>query len=216
MTEPVTVVLADDHPVFRKGLADVIGADPAFRIVGEAADGERALELVRRWRPRIALLDVDMPAASGLVVAEAVRTENLGTAIVILTMYKDAGILRRALDVGAKGYVLKDSAAIDIVACLRTVAAGRAYVSPALSSELLERRAEVPRAELAALADLTPAERRVLRLIAEGLTSPAIAESLKISPKTVENHRLHICGKLGLRGPQALLRFALERKTLLL
>jgi DNA-binding NarL/FixJ family response regulator len=216
VTEPVTVVLADDHPVFRKGLADVIGADPAFRIVGEAADGERALELVRRWRPRIALLDVDMPAASGLVVAEAVRTENLGTAIVILTMYKDAGILRRALDVGAKGYVLKDSAAIDIVACLRTVAAGRAYVSPALSSELLERRAEVPRAELAALADLTPAERRVLRLIAEGLTSPAIAESLKISPKTVENHRLHICGKLGLRGPQALLRFALERKTLLL
>jgi DNA-binding NarL/FixJ family response regulator len=215
MTEAITVVVADDHPVFRSGLMDVLHTDAAFRVVGEAGDGEAALALVRRHRPRIALLDLEMPKASGLAVAEAVRHEDLGAEVVILTMYKDAGMFRRALDVGAKGYVLKDSAATDIVACLHMVANGRAYISPALSSELLERRASLPVAELASLVELTPAERRVLRLIAQGKTSSEIAATLAISVKTVENHRSHICRKLGLRGPQALLRFALEHKALL-
>lgn len=215
MTQPITVVIADDHPVFRKGLTDVLDADASLQIVGEAGDGEAALELVRRHRPRVALLDIDMPKASGLAVAEAVRREGLGTEVVILTMYRDAAMFRRALDVGAKGYVLKDSAATDISACLHMVASGRAYISPMLSSELLERHAESPLRELAAVSGLTPAERRILRLIAQGLTSPGIAGALGISPKTVENHRLHICGKLGLHGPQGLLRFALERKALL-
>jgi DNA-binding NarL/FixJ family response regulator len=215
VTEPITLVIADDHPLFRKGVVEALAGEAAFRLVGEASDGEAALDLVRRHRPRIALVDIDMPKRSGLAVAEAVRDESLETQIVILTMYKDAGMFRRALDVGARGYVLKDSAVTDIVACLHMVAAGRAYISPALSSELLQRHAASPVAELAALAELTPAEHRVLRLIAQGLTSAAIAEALGISPKTVENHRLHICGKLGLHGPQALLRFALERKALL-
>lgn len=215
MTDAVTVVIAEDHPLFRRGLTEVLGGAPEFRIVGEAGDGEAALALIRRTRPRIALLDIDMPKVSGLAVAEAIRREALGVAVVMLTMYKDAGLFRRALDVGALGYVLKDSAVTDIVACLHMVASGRAYISPALSSELLERRAGVPVVELAALAALTPAEHRVLRLIAQGQTSAGIAETLGISPKTVENHRQHICGKLELRGPQALLRFALEHKVLL-
>jgi DNA-binding NarL/FixJ family response regulator len=215
MNGPVTVVIAEDHPLFRKGLTDVLAGAPDFRIVGEAGDGESALALVRRHRPRIALLDIDMPKASGLAVAEAIRREALGAEVVILTMYKDAALFRRALDVGARGYVLKDSAVTDIVACLHMVASGRAYISPALSSELLERRADIPVVELAALAGLTAAERRILRLIAQGHTSVAVAGTLGISPKTVENHRLHICSKLGLHGPQALLRFALEHKALL-
>jgi DNA-binding NarL/FixJ family response regulator len=210
VTKSITVVIAEDHPVFRKGLTDIIAAEPAFRIVGEAGDGETALALVRRHRPHIALLDLEMPKASGLVVAETVRKEGLGTALVILTMHRDAEIFRKALDTGAKGYVLKDSAVTDVVACLHMVAAGRAYISPALSSELLSRREE---GGAPGLAGLTPAERRVLRFIAQGLTSGAIAAELGITEKTVENHRQHICGKLGLRGPQALLRFALERKA---
>ena len=214
MTEPITVVVAEDHPVFRKGLTDIIAAEPAFRIVGEAGDGETALALVRRHRPRIALLDLEMPKASGLVVAEAVRLEGLGTELVILTMHRDAGIFRKALDSGAKGYVLKDSAVTDVVACLHSVAAGRAYISPGLSTELLSRYDESGWTATG-LASLTRAERRVLRLIAQGLTSAAIAAELGITEKTVENHRQHICGKLGLRGPQALLRFALERKATL-
>ncbi|MDP3909910.1 MAG: response regulator transcription factor [Gemmatimonadales bacterium] len=215
MTEPITVVIAEDHPVFRQGLTEVLGADGTFRIVGQAGDGEAALDLVRRLRPRIALLDVDMPKASGLVVAEAIGREELGAAVVILTMYKDARMFRRALDIGARGYVLKDSAATEIVACLHMVASGRAYISAALSSELLDRRAAAPLSELGALAELTAAERRVLRFIAQDRTSTGIAQELGISPKTVENHRSHICRKLGLHGPQALLRFALGHKSLL-
>lgn len=215
MTEPVTVLIAEDHPVFRKGLLEVLAGAPEFSIVAEAGDGQAALELLRRHRPRIALLDIEMPRVSGLEVAQAVRRENLGAAVVMLTMYRDAALFRRALDVGAMGYLLKDSAVTDIVACLHMVAAGRPYISPALSGDLLDRQADVPVAELAALAALTPAERRVLRLIAQGQTSAAIAEAQGISAKTVENHRLHICDKLNLHGPQALLRFALEHKALL-
>jgi len=215
VTEPLTVVIAEDHPLFRKGLTEVLADAPDFRVVGEAGDGESALALLRRHRPRIALLDIDMPKISGLMVAEAIRREALGAEVVILTMYKDEALFRRALDIGAKGYVLKDSAATDVVACLRMVASGRAYLSPALSSALLERRTGMPLAELAAVTDLTVAERRVLRLIAQSLTSAAIAAALGVSPKTVENHRLHICNKLGIHGPQALLRFALEHKSLL-
>lgn len=213
MNEPITVLIADDHPLFRKGLMDVLGEEASFQVVGEAADGERALALVRRLRPRIALLDIEMPGRSGLAVAKAIHADQLGAEVVILTMYRDAGMLRRALDVGAKGYVLKDSAVNEIVACLHMVASGRAYVSPALSTELLERRSDSPAETLRAqLRELTPAERKVLRLIARGLTSSDIADALGNSPRTIENHRSHICRKLDLSGPQALLRFALERK----
>lgn len=216
MTEPsITVVIADDHPLFRKGLRQVLEAEGSFDIVGQAGDGERALALVRERRPSIAVLDLEMPEASGLVVAETIRDEDLDVVVVILTMYRDEGMFRRALDLGVKGYVLKDSAVDEIVACLHMVASGRAYISPALSSELLERRAETPVEELAALDDLTPAEDRVLKLVARGLTSPEIAEELGNSTKTIENHRSHICRKLGLSGPQALLRFALENRALL-
>ena len=214
MTEPITIILADDHPLFRKGLADVIATEPAFRIVGETGDGESALELVRHYRPRIAVLDIEMPRASGLVVAEGIHRENLGANVVILTMHRDAQLLHRALECGARGYLLKDSAVTDIVSCLHLVAVGRAYVSPSLSTELLDSRA-LAGPPLAGLERLTAAERRVLRLIAQGQTTSALAILLDISPKTVENHRSHICRKLGLQGPQALLRFALEHKSLL-
>lgn len=216
MTEqPITLVVADDHPLFREGLVHVLEEDRSFRIVGQAGDGEEALALIRRLAPAIAILDIDMPKASGLAVTEAIRDEELDTEAVILTMHEDGGMFRRALDVGARGYVLKDSAVTEIAACLHLVASGKAYISPALSGELLERTEEAPLPELAALAELTPAERRVLQLVARGLTSPDIAESLGNSTKTIENHRSRICGKLGLSGPQALLRFALENKPLL-
>jgi DNA-binding NarL/FixJ family response regulator len=212
VTDAISVVLADDHPLFRKGLADVIAAEPAFQIVGQAGDGEIALELVRFHRPRIAVLDIEMPKASGLVVAEAIRKEGLSAQPVILTMHRDSAMLHRALECGARGYLLKDSAVTDIVACLHMVAAGRAYVSPALSTELIEGKPGVRSEQDQALARLTAAERRVLDLIAQGQTSVEIAATLSISPKTVENHRSHICRKLGLQGPQALLRFALAGK----
>ena len=213
MTEAITVVIAEDHPLFRKGLSDALSVDASFRIVGEAADGEQALEMLRRHRPRVALLDLDMPKLSGLAVAEAVRQEHLGGVVVMLTMFKDAAMLRRALDLGARVRPQGQRAhrLWRVSHLARRVARTSA---PHCRASFVTRRA-ITAAELAAVAALTPAERRVLRLIAQGLTSGGIAERLGISAKTVENHRLHICDKLELHGPQALLRYALERKALL-
>jgi DNA-binding NarL/FixJ family response regulator len=215
VSQSISVVIAEDHPVFRKGLCEVLGASSAFDIVGEAGDGSAALDLVRRHRPRIALLDIEMPVLTGLEVADAIRKEELGAAVVILTMYRDARMLRRALDLGTKGYVLKDSAVTEIVACLEMVARGRVYVSGAIAGAADARGTDrTAPGDGTALATLTAAERRVLRLIAQDLTSAEIAARLGISPKTVENHRSHMCRKLGLRRPQALLRFALAQQDL--
>lgn len=215
MNQPITVLVADDHPLFRKGLRQALEAEGSFDVVAQASDGDEALAAVRERRPDIAVLDLEMPRTSGLAVAEAIRDEDLDVVVVILTMYRDRGMFRRALDLGVRGYVLKDSAVTEIVACLHMVASGRAYISPALSSELLERQADRTLPELKELEALTPAERRVLKFVARGLTSPDIAEELGNSTKTIENHRSSICGKLGLSGPQALLRFALENRPLL-
>lgn len=212
MTNAFEVVIADDHPLFRRGLTEVLELEPAFRIVGEADDGEAALALVRRHRPHIALLDISMPRVSGLDAAIAITREVPETAVVLLTMYRERALFRRALDAGVKGYILKDSASVEIVSCLHTVACGRAWISPALSSELLERHSEQDDGQ-AALERLTPAEQAVLRLIALGRTSADIADELGNRVKTIENHRSHICRKLGLSGPQALLRFALEHRS---
>lgn len=212
MSGTIDVVIADDHPLFRRGLTEVLEPEAAFRLVGEANDGEAALELVRRHRPHIALLDISMPRVSGLDAAIVITREVPETAVALLTMYREPGVFRRALDAGVKGYILKDSASVEIVACLHTVASGRAWISPALSSELLEHHGEHRDGRLA-LDRLTAAEQAVLRLIALGHTSADIADALGNKLKTIENHRSHICRKLGLSGPQALLRFALEHRS---
>jgi len=216
MTDPITIVIADDHPLFRFGLLEVLRPEPAFRVVGEAEEGEQAMTLVRRERPDVVILDIEMPACSGLEAAERIRDEQLGAAAVILTLHSDAAMFQRALDLGVRGYVLKDSAVAEIVNCVHMVAAGKPYISPALSGELLDRRDNLLKPELAALSELTPAEHAVLRLVAEGLTSARIADELGNSVRTIEHHRSHICNKLALSGPQALLRYALENRTLLM
>ena len=215
MMDATTIVIADDHPLFRRGLREVLEPEPAFRVIGEAADGSSALMLIEQLHPDIALLDINMPQVGGLDVAAGVRERGLGCAIVLLTMHREPAMFRRALDLGARGYVLKDAAVLEIVACLHMVAAGRAYISPALSSELLERRTARNAPQFRAIAALTPAEQPILQLIARGLTSAEIAQRLGKSVKTIENQRAHICQKMGLSGPQALLRFALENKALL-
>ena len=211
MTTPLAVVIADDHPMFRRGLADISGTDPAFRLAGEAADGEAALALIRRVRPALAVLDLQRPGRDGLAVAAALGAMADAPAIVILTMFDDGALLDRALRLGARGYLLKDSAAIDLLACLHLVASGHSYVSPRLSEHLVRRRNDAG----AAGPGLTEAERRILRLVADGETSPAIARALGIATKTVENHRTAICRKLGLRGPNALIRYAAENRHLI-
>lgn len=199
-TRTTRVLVAEDHPVFRRGLADAL-RDAGFAVVAEVADGAAALEAIRTHAPGIAVLDIEMPGMSGFDAARALATADPRPALVFLTMHKDGAMLRRALELGARGYVLKDAAVSEIVTCLDAVAAGRVFVSGAV---------DAPRPDAASR--LTPAERRVLALIAEDRTSSDVASALGISPKTVENHRANICRKLGLQGPQALLRFALSQR----
>ena len=209
------VVVADDHPLFRKGLIDFITATPRYAVVGEASGGEEALRLITRTKPDVAILDINMPGIDGLEVARRVAEQKLKTEIVILTMHDDAGHFEIAMESGIMGYLLKDSAAADIIACIDTVLSGKSYISPSLSHHLLKQSVKGARAiELKlGLTSLTPSERKVIKLISEGKSTKEIADELFVSMKTVSAHRSNICSKLDIHGTNALLKFALEHKS---
>jgi DNA-binding NarL/FixJ family response regulator len=209
------ILIADDHPVFRQGLRQIIESDPQLKVVAEAADGEQALACLKDTALDVAMLDLSMPLKDGFAVARNARDLGLAVPLVFLTMHRDEHYLRSALDLGVKGYVLKDSAITEIVQCLKAVAAGQDYVSPALSSFLIRRgaRAAALAAERPALEQLTPTERRILKLIADGRTSREIAAELGIGIRTVEHHRNNIASKLELRGSHALVKFAIQHQA---
>ena len=218
MTDEITILIADDHPIVRQGLRQTIEEDRRLRVVAEASDGEQAVAAVAAHLPQITIPDVDMPVMNGFDAARAIRKQGLVTEIVFLTMHRDENIFNEAIDLGAKGFVLKDSALTDIIECVKTVAAAQHYASHALTSFLINRsrRAIGLPERQPSIADLTPTERRVLKLIAENLTTKEIGEQLFISPRTVEKHRENICQKLELQGSHSLLKFALSHKSDLL
>jgi len=215
MKNEIRIVIADDHPIFRSGLRTEIEKVPGLKIVAEAEDGESALERIQTFRPEIAILDVKMPNRNGFDVMRAIQEKELPVAVIFLTMHKDERIFTAALDNGAKGYVLKDGAVNEIVAAIKAVAAGENFISPSLSTYLVNRRRrDISLAEQTpALRHLTAAERRVLCLIAANKTSKEIADELFIAESTVNKHRENICRKLDLHGSHALLNFALEHKS---
>ena len=210
--ERITIVLADDHPIVREGLRDILGRGGRFEIVGEAADGEEALRIVRETQPDVLLLDIEMPRMSGLDVAEALQKEDARVAILILTMYHQESIFNRAMDLGVIGYMLKDSAGTDITRGITAVTNGEYYISPALTKYAMRGK---PSAREERVQDLTQMEKRVFTLIAKSRTTRQIAEELSVSPRTIEHHRANICEKLNLSGSYALLRFALENKVVM-
>jgi DNA-binding NarL/FixJ family response regulator len=211
------ILLADDHPLMRKGLKEMIEDEGGFRIVAEANNGENALTLIEAHRPQIALLDIDMPKMSGLEVAEAVKKKKIPVKIIFLTMYDKENIFNRALELGVMGYVLKESAATEIVEALKCVRDGKHFITAALSGMLIRQNTQpVFRAdEQFALSQLTATERKILKHIAQDRSSKEIAEALFISPRTVDTHRNNICQKLDLHGPNALFKFAMDVKHLL-
>ena len=209
MNKEIRVLIADDHPIFRRGLRAVIESDADLKIVGEADDGEIALSEIERLEPNIVVLDSDMPKVDGLTVARTIQAKNLTTLAVFLTMHKDEAIFNAAIDADVKGFVIKDSAATDIVSCIKEVANGKRFFSHALSEFLLNRR----NANTSPIDSLTVSERRVLRLISDSKSTKEIAEELFISPRTVDHHRANISSKLDLKGKNALLTFALTNKT---
>jgi len=207
------IVIADDHALVRDGLRQAIERDARFVVVAEASDGQEALEQIQTHRPDVAVLDIRMPKLDGLAVARELRSRRIDVALVFLTLHDDEDLLDSALELGARGYLLKASAVPEIVDGLRAVADGNHYVSSALTGHLIGRRASShAKSEVARIGNLSPAERRVLRLLAEYQSNQEIAEQLFVHRRTVQTHRANICQKLDLRGHNALLRFALEHK----
>ena len=218
MTNRIKIVIADDHPVFREGLRQVIETDAQMHLVGEAVDGQEAIARILETNAEVAVVDVDMPNGDGFEVVRTVKQKQLPVKIVFLTMHNDERFLNAALDIGVKGYLLKDSAVTEIIASIKAVAANQDYVSPVLTGYLLKRgrRAAQLAQEQPAIHKLTPTERRVLTMLADYKTSKEIAGELFISIRTVERHRANICEKLNLRGSHALIKFAAEHRSELL
>jgi DNA-binding NarL/FixJ family response regulator len=217
MKPELSVLIVDDHPLLRRGLRDVIGESAQFKIIGEAADGEEALRLLTALKPEIIIIDIDMPKLNGLETIRIVRQRSFAVKIIILTMYKEEDMFNAAMDLGAKAYVLKENAANDIVAALDRVYRNEEFISPRMG-EAGQRRSERVRQLLLAkpqIEALTPAERRILKLVGEDYTSKEIASLLNLSVRTVENHRQHICDKLKLHGSHSLLKFAFDNSPYL-
>jgi DNA-binding NarL/FixJ family response regulator len=217
MRKIVKVFIADDHPIFRRGLVDIINDEPRFKISGEAQDGAAALQMIKEQKPDIAILDIEMPGMNGLEIAEALLSENSTTDIVILTMYKDEEYFDKALDLEVKAYLLKDSVASELIDSLKAVTQGDFYISPVISKYLIERNKNKTREpeEQAELEILTNMEKHVLKLLAENKTSREIADETYTSIRTVQNHRTNMCAKLNLKGYNKLLQFAIQNKFIL-
>lgn len=215
MSSETKIVIADDHPTFRLGLAAAIARDERFQIVGEASDGSEALQLILKLRPPIAVADWDMPGLNGLDLTRRVRQARLPTRVIILTMHEEETLFNEAMDAGVSGFVLKDNAVNDILDCLRAVDRGDAYLSPVVSSYLLRRSRRIAdlRQARPGLDHLTPMEKRVLKQVAENRTTKEIARNLGVSPRTIETHRRNICQKLELAGSHRLLQFALKHQA---
>jgi len=213
----ITLVIADDHPLFRSGVRQALEREPSFKVLAEAGDGEEALRLIREHQPAVAVLDINMPKLTGLNVVKEMQKSKHETEFVLLTMFDDEEILNEAMDLGVKAYLLKESASIDVVAAVRSVLGGKHYISPTLTEKLLNRKKKQTAFDEKhpGLERLSPTERKVLKLVAESKTSKQIADELFLSQKTVDNYRFKISEKLGLRGAYSLLKFALENKALL-
>lgn len=208
----ITVFNADDHPMLRKGVTDMIVQTEGLKWVGSAEDGKIALEKIRAIRPDVAILDIEMPFMSGLEVAKTLLAEAVPTRFVLLTLFKDKSFLNQALEAGIKGYLLKESSEKEIVECIHFVNQGKAYVNASMTQYIVQQ--SVAKNEL--LDILSRHEINILKLIALQKTSNEIADMLFISPKTVSNHRTNISKKLDLSGEQnSLLKWALENRDLL-
>jgi DNA-binding NarL/FixJ family response regulator len=189
MAEPTSIVIADDHPAMLTAVGDVL-AKHGFDVVGRAPDGQQALAAIAEAQPAVALIDVRMPRLSGIELAKRLATAAPGTAIVFYTAFGDRALLSEALDVGARGFVLKEAPLADLVRAVQLVASGEAYVDPVLAGILVRGQLATPPLTL------TQREREVLRLLADGLANEEIGRQLHISPETVRTHVRKAMSKL--------------------
>ncbi|MBW7884105.1 MAG: response regulator transcription factor [Caldilineaceae bacterium] len=216
MSERIRLVLADDHAVLRAGLQALLSAEPDMEVVGEAANGSEVVEVVKRTRPDVVLLDINMPGVNGIEALTELRAVAPESRVLILTMHEGTNYLRQALERGSAGYVLKQAADKELLSAIRTVHAGGTFLHPSHARALLagEQQPATSDPDSEALAKLSDRELEVLRLIALGYSNKEIAELLVLSVKTVETYKARIMEKLELHTRAALVRFALSHKLL--
>jgi two-component system, NarL family, response regulator NreC len=211
----ISILLADDHPVVRRGLRAVLEGETDFRVTGETGDGLEAVRLVEELRPQVLVLDLMMPGVGGLEVARQVNLRFPTTKVVILSMHANEAYVLEALRNGASAYVLKDAGGGELLQAVRSVVAGSRYLSPPLSERAIADYVEKAKsAPLDPVGELTTREREVLGLAAEGQSTGDIAARLGISPRTAETHRANLMRKLGLHSQTDLVRFAIRQGIL--
>lgn len=187
-----TIITADDHPLLLKGLNDFL-LEKNYNIIGSAADGREAYNLIVQDKPDIAILDIQMPFMSGIEIAQKCKTNNLDTKIILITFHKEKALFEKAKKLNIFGYILKEFAIEEIESCLQTVSEGKHYMSPKINPLIKSNNSQNDVIE-----KLTPSEKKIIKLIAENLTNKEIAGLLFISPRTVEKHRSNIISKLKL------------------
>jgi two-component system, NarL family, response regulator NreC len=210
---PVRIVLADDHTIMRHGLRLVLERQPDFAVVGEANNGREAIDIVVRENPDVAVMDIGMPLLNGIEAAKRIAEERVKTAVVILSMHSDESYILKALRAGARGYLLKDSAEIDLIQAIRAVSVGKAFFSPAVSSVLADDYLRQMRQQ--GVEDpyelLTARERELLQLIVELKSTKDIAGLLGISPRTIDTHRGNLMQKLNVHSIPELILYAMRK-----
>ena len=204
----IRVVVADDHHLVRQGIRMLLEKAEDIEVVGEAEDGQEAVEMAERLTPNVLVMDISMPRLNGTQATERIHSRGLATQVVILSMHADETIVRQALRYGAKGYVLKRAVAEELLLAVRAANLGDTYLSPPIASSILAFPDDSEQAD--PLEQLTPRERQVLQLLAEGGTNRAIAQGLVISVKTVEKHRTNLMTKLQVRDLAGLVRIAVK------
>jgi two-component system, NarL family, response regulator NreC len=203
--EPITIVLADDHEIVRSGVRMVLEAQPDMTVVAEAGNGDDAVRYSLGHKPTILVLDLNMPNVSGLDAIPRIEQVSPDTAIIVLTMQAEPGFARQALQSGARGYVVKQSAASELVGAIRAVVAGDTYINPSLGARLATEPVDSGPPD-----DLTPRETEVLGYLSLGYTNPEIAEKLVLSVRTVETHRANIQRKTGASTRAELVAYAAD------
>ncbi len=212
----IRILVADDHSVIRTGLRTILGAQPDFEIVGEAADGSEALRLAYELQPDVVLTDISMPGpiGGGLTVVRRLKETFPQMQLLVLTVHEDESLLHEAVSAGASGYIVKRAAETELVSAIRAACRGDLYVHPSMTRALFKTPAKPPMSKPVTIESLTPREIDVLRLLAKGYTNRQIADALKLSMRTVEGHRANLASKLNLHSRVELTSFAEEHGLL--
>jgi len=209
--EAKRIVIVDDHPLFRKGLEQLIHSDSAFAVCGEANNGSEAMNVIRKLNPDLAIVDLSLPGANGIELIKNIRAEFPKLPILVLSMHDESLYALRALRAGAEGYVMKHEAMANVIQAIHEVFNGRPYLSPAMAAQVITKFAHRgSQSEADAVERLSDRELEILELIGKGNEVRQIAKLLHLSPKTVETHRAHIKEKLNLQNARQVTRFAVQ------